>query len=443
MRQFERLRRATRRRRNGLLSAGIAIAFVASGVALVQSRENDTQPTDDTNLVAATKQPLASTLFLPGSIDTVPPTPLTGQTAGSTVEWLVEDGEVVRQGEPLFRELGPIDPAALEDLRRRQEKARADLVAAEQAASADTAKAQDSLTKGTEARADAVRRLEAAEQDRAAINAAEAALADARAHGTEAQIQAATNALDAASAAWLETVNRIRVEINTATDQMDGALAELTRLRVDTEPRVAEAKRVANDLTAQLTRNQSGNRETVAAHEGVIHIRSERVPDGDRVVGELQPPRHILVVNIDPELLYQLPDSVDEASVSVTGGPEFVCDGLELATVEAQGDATPGSEVVVRCLVPDNQRVFAKSKGELKVVIGRLSDALVVPAGAVKSTSPTTATVRVQGLDGEIATREIEIGGTDGAFVAVTKGLSLGERVVVDKPARKESSPEA
>jgi multidrug efflux pump subunit AcrA (membrane-fusion protein) len=437
VRRFGRLRRATRRRRNGLLSAGIAIAFVASGVALVQSRETSSQEADNTDLVAATKQPLANTLFLPGAIDTVPATPLTGQAAGSRVEWLVEDGAVVRRGEPLFRELGPIDPAALADLRRRQEKARADLAAAQQGASADTARAQDSLNRATEARADAVRRLEPAEQDRAAITAAEAALADARSRGEEGPIQTATTALDAANAAWLETVNRIRGEINTATDQMDGALAELARLRVDTEPKVAEAKRIADDLTAQLNRNQSGNREAVAAHEGVVSIRTDRVPEGDRVVGELQPPRHILVVDIDPQLLYKLPESVDEASVAVDGGPEFACDGLELATVGAEGEGAPGSEVVVRCLVPDNQRVFAKSEGELRVVVGRLSDALVVPAAAVRTTSPTTATVKVQGLDGEVVGREIETGGTDGEFVAVTKGLSLGERVVVEKPGRR------
>jgi hypothetical protein len=437
VRRFGRLRRATRRRRNGLLSAGIAIAFVASGVALVQSRESGQEATDTPNLVAATKQPLASTLFLPGAIDTVPATPLTGQTAGSKIEWLVEDGAVVRRGEPLFRELGPLDPAVLNDLRRRQEKAAADLAAAQQAASADTTKAQESLDRATEARADAVRRLEVAEQDRGAIVAAETALADSRARGEEESIRTATNALDAANAAWLETVNRIRGEINTATDQMDGALAELARLRVDTEPRVAEAKRVADDLSAQLNRNQSGNREAVAAHEGVVSIRTDRVPEGERVIGELQPPRHILVVDIDPELLYKLPESVDEASVAVTGGPKFDCDGLELATVGAEGEDAEGSEVIVRCLVPDNQRVFAKSKGELRVVIGRLSDALVVPAAAVKTTSPTTATVKVQGLDGEVAGREIEIGGTDGEFVAVTKGLSLGERVLVEKRRRQ------
>jgi hypothetical protein len=61
----------------------------------------------------------------------------------------------------------------------------------------------------------------------------------------------------------------------------------------------------------------------------------------------------------------------------------------------------------------------------------------VIPAAAVTKTSPTTANVKVQGLDGEIATREIEIGGTDGAFVAVTKGLSVGERVVAGKAGRK------
>jgi hypothetical protein len=437
VRRFGRLRRATRRRRNGLLSAGIAIAFVASGVALVQSRESAPQSADTPNLVAATKQPLASTLFLPGAIDTVPATPLTGQTPGSKIEWLVEDGAVVRRGEPLFRELGPLDPAVLSDLRRRQERAAADLAAAQQAASADTTKAQESLDRATEARADAVRRLEVAEQDRGAIVAAETALADSRARGEEESIRTATNALDAANAAWLETVNRIRGEINTATDQMDGALAELARLRVDTEPRVAEAKRVADDLSAQLNRNQSGNREAVAAHEGVVSIRTDRVPEGERVIGELQPPRHILVVDIDPELLYKLPESVDEASVAVTGGPKFDCDGLELATVGAEGEDVQGSEVIVRCLVPDNQRVFAKSKGELRVVIGRLSDALVVPAAAVKTTSPTTATVKVQGLDGEVAGREIEIGGTDGEFVAVTKGLSLGERVLVEKRRRQ------
>lgn len=461
---------ATRKRKFLLLGGGIALVVIVAALLLFGGGDGDDglaavglEPVP----VEVTKQPFSSTIVLQGVIDTVPATPLTGVTAGSEVQWLIADGARVKQGDPLYRELGADDSTSLEELRRQQQQAATELGFVQQGTALEVGQAQGAIARANEARAEAAGRLEAAAAEGdAAVAAAEQALAEIRSREgvTEEEVRAAEEEVDAARAQRTGATNEAFAELNAANEQAQEASVGLTRSRIEAQRQLAEVRLASEDLAAKVRRAQSGVRDAVAQHDGVVRIRAGRVPEGDRsadrVVGELEPPGFVLSADVDPILLYQLPDPIGKATVSITRGPpEFACDKTELATVQAtesesedpggldkfseefgpfgggpseQTGPAPqaGSEVVVRCFVPSDQKVFVGLNGELKVVIAELSDALVVPAGAVQMTSGTTGTATVVKDDGSEEQRELELGPSDGAIIVVTKGLSEGEKVL-------------
>jgi multidrug efflux pump subunit AcrA (membrane-fusion protein) len=460
---------ATRKRKFLLLGGGIALLVVVAAVLLFGGGDGDDglaaaglEPVP----VEAVKQPFSSTIVLQGVIDTVPATPLTGVTAGSEVRWLVPDGARVKQGDPLYRELGADDSTSLEELRRQQQQAATELGFVQQGTALEVGEAQGAIARANEARTEAGRRLEAAgAEGDAAVAAAEQALAETRSREgvTDEEVRAAEEEVDAAHAQRTAGVNEARGELNAANEQVTEAAVGLTRSRIDAQRQLAEVRQASEDLAAKVRRAQSGVRDAAAQHDGVVRIRAGRVPEGDRaadrIVGELEPPGFVLSADVDPILLYQLPDPIGKATVNITRGPpEFACDKTELATVEATQSQSEdpggfdefsefgpfgggpseetgpapqaGSEVVVRCFVPSDQKVFVGLNGELKVVIAELSDALVVPAGAVQMSSGTTGTATVIEDDGTEEQRDLELGPSDGAIIVVTKGLSEGEKVL-------------
>lgn len=431
--------RVVRHSRKGLLAAVIAIAIAAATFVIVRSTEDT--GSDEQPLVAVTRRTLTTVVILQGSFDTVAATPLTGLTPGSEVEWLVEDGELVAEGDPLYKEMRVDDPAELEKLRKQEQQAIEEVKKAEASPtppapiptpSADAA----AVARATEERAEAVRRLEAVEAEGdTAVRAAEDRLTEARAQGTDAEIQAAVEARDAAVTERLNRSNEVRVQINAATDRLNEALAgqpaasPQPTASTEAQRRLAELRRAAAALTAAVRRAQSGIAQGTAEHSGVVRIDARRVPEGDtaadRVIGRLEPPGLVMEARVEPGQVTQLPDPISAAVVRMSDGPsEFACDRTERVGGE--------SEARIRCFLSAGPEVEDGQEAELRVAVEPLNDVLVVPAGAVEKLSATRGLVV---REGETDETEIEIAGTDGTFVAITKGLLENERVYDPKPS--------
>lgn len=68
---------------------------------------------------------------------------------------------------------------------------------------------------------------------------------------------------------------------------------------------------------------------------------------------------------------------------------------------------------------------------QVHIVLGSAARVLTVPSAALESVADGSATVRVQGEDGSISARVVQIGLADSARAQVMTGLREGERVVV------------
>lgn len=139
-------------------------------------------------------------------------------------------------------------------------------------------------------------------------------------------------------------------------------------------------------------------------------------------LAKLTPARYHVRATVDPVQLYRLQGAPTEASVTIQGGPApFTCTGLK---VEVADDGT----TTVACAVPADQVVFAGLQAQLDIDLGTVTDVLVVPTTAVKG-GAGSGIVWVDGGDGELEERTVELGVSDGAIVEVTTGLEEGEQV--------------
>ncbi len=428
------------RRRPALIGAGIAIVVVTAGALLFEAGErgDPVSRAVEPDRVAATRQPFTKSFTLEGAIEKAPSTALVGAVPGSEVQWLVSNGASVLVGDRLFRELGADGSVPLKELLNQHKQAAAELASALQAPSAEDPRAREALNRADAARLEAFGHLEEARSYRdAVVGAAEAGLADARASGSEEEIRVATEALAAAGAESAVGVNGWQAEFDRTTAEVVRLTAALAGPGSEAGGRVATLRQKADGLAARVRKAQAGAQDYRSGLDGVVTIRTAAVPAGqrafDRVVGELQPPGFVMAAPIDQDLADQLPEKLEHAFVSLAGEGLFACDRTEPA-------ASPGDEVVVNCYIPAGQEVAEGQEGELKVIVAELTDVLVIPSRAVRTTSKTEGTVSVVASDGTIEERKVEVGPSDDSLVVVTKGLSENE-VVLDRKPRPVDGP--
>ncbi|KMO11742.1 MdtA/MuxA family multidrug efflux RND transporter periplasmic adaptor subunit [Methylobacterium platani] len=102
-----------------------------------------------------------------------------------------------------------------------------------------------------------------------------------------------------------------------------------------------------------------------------------------------------------------------------------------LDTVDNQIDVTTGT-VKLRALLPNrDERLFPNQFVNARLDVDTVRDAALMPAAAVLRGTPGTYVYLLTG-DDKVAVRPIEIGESDGVRTVVTKGLAVGDRVVVD-----------
>ena len=102
-----------------------------------------------------------------------------------------------------------------------------------------------------------------------------------------------------------------------------------------------------------------------------------------------------------------------------------------LSTTDNQVDTTTGT-VKLRAMFDNaDETMFPNQFVNIKLLVDTVKDAVVVPVAAVQRGNPGTFVYQVK-ADDTVQVQVIETGVTDGEKIAVTKGLVVGDQVVID-----------
>jgi membrane fusion protein, multidrug efflux system len=103
----------------------------------------------------------------------------------------------------------------------------------------------------------------------------------------------------------------------------------------------------------------------------------------------------------------------------------------KVSTTDNQIDATTGTVRLRALFDNEDEALFPQQFVNVRLLVDTVKDATVVPVAAVQRGQPGTFVYLVK-ADDTVAIRVIETGVTDGEKIAVTKGLEIGEQVVID-----------
>ncbi|MCU1571290.1 MAG: hypothetical protein JWR33_2031 [Naasia sp.] len=174
-------------------------------------------------------------------------------------------------------------------------------------------------------------------------------------------------------------------------------------------------------------------------------IPKQAVAVGDES-GKVAPPSFSVSGTLSPEQQYRLLDEPEDATVAITGGPApFACEKLRITAPLAgeQPDPTTGdgaTGATVRCLVPEDVRVFPGLTASITIPAGQAENVLVVPTTAVEG-GAETGVVHAVLPEGGTEPRDVTLGLTDGSMVEVTGGLEQGEAILQFSPDAQAPVP--
>jgi multidrug efflux system membrane fusion protein len=103
----------------------------------------------------------------------------------------------------------------------------------------------------------------------------------------------------------------------------------------------------------------------------------------------------------------------------------------KVATTDNQIDTTTGTVKLRAVFDNEDEALFPNQFVNVRLLADTVKNATVVPVAAIQRGQPGTFVYLVK-ADDTVAIRVVETGVTDGEKIAVTKGLEVGEQVVID-----------
>lgn len=194
---------------------------------------------------------------------------------------------------------------------------------------------------------------------------------------------------------------------------------------------------------------EDGDEDAPATREVTLYAPASGTLSGldDVLVGDVLEPgttvatvsngKFQAVAQVPPNDLYRFYDDPGEIMLKIDKGPPAAeCEFIGLGATndsssegddETGGGAGGGSEL--SCRVPSELTVFDGVQGKLSVSTGEAENVVVIPVTAVRGNSESGEVI-VIGDDGSEEVREISLGLSDGNFLEVTEGLSVGEKIM-------------
>lgn len=191
----------------------------------------------------------------------------------------------------------------------------------------------------------------------------------------------------------------------------------------------------------------TAGRETVTIPTGVSDLKA-LVPSGSTVTSNLpilsgRFTGLAVQATVPAEKVYRLFSGVGPTQAQITNGPgPFDCATLGMpqasAAAEAEGQTAAGIGVVITCAAPRDLRILAGSPALMAITTGKATGVTTLPVEAVAGLSQRGRVTLVR-EDGTSVEQSIDLGITDGRYVEVKKGLSVGDRVSLPGPSVGES----
>jgi multidrug efflux system membrane fusion protein len=103
----------------------------------------------------------------------------------------------------------------------------------------------------------------------------------------------------------------------------------------------------------------------------------------------------------------------------------------QVSTLDNQVDTTTGTVKLRATFDNTDEALFPNQFVNVRLLADTVKDATTVPVAAIQR-GPVGTFVYLAKADDTVAIRTVETGATDGEKIAVTKGLEIGEQVVVD-----------
>lgn len=103
----------------------------------------------------------------------------------------------------------------------------------------------------------------------------------------------------------------------------------------------------------------------------------------------------------------------------------------KLATTDNQVDTTTGTVKLRAIFDNEDEALFPNQFVNVRLLADTVKDAITVPVAAIQRGQPGTFVYLVK-ADDTVTIRVVETGATDGEKIAVTKGLEIGDQVVID-----------
>ncbi len=152
----------------------------------------------------------------------------------------------------------------------------------------------------------------------------------------------------------------------------------------------------------------------------------------------------VVITQLQPiSVLFSVPeDNIPEIQKQMKSGTKLAVTAMDradvtqlatgtLETIDNQVDTTTGT-VKLRAIFPNaDEALFPSQFVNAKLLVSTLQNVVTAPTSAIQRGEPGTFVYTI-GADNAVHVTPVTLGPQDGAMVAVTKGLSGGERVVID-----------
>ncbi len=229
-----------------------------------------------------------------------------------------------------------------------------------------------------------------------------------------------------------------------------------TLLIIEREEPIEDTTTPDPDSTEEATptqpRTQWVGKYVYAPAAGTVNftaILEQQFSIGDSL-GTVQPPTFSATASLTPDQMYRIQDVPDSATISIKNGPApFECGSLEIITPQTAsknntsqdnptGDGGGTSGIQARCVVPDEQKVFAGLQVTMDIVAGQATDVLTLPASAVEGRYQE-GFVYVPGEDPDKPQKTaVQLGLTDGMRVQIVSGIEADQEVLEFVPGTSE-----
>ncbi|SRR5579875_737374 len=198
---------------------------------------------------------------------------------------------------------------------------------------------------------------------------------------------------------------------------------------------------VADEAAVETAKLQLGYCQITAPITGRIGLR---LVDQGNMVHATDTQGLAVITQLQPiAVLFTLPeDDIPQVVRKTVDGTELPVEAYDrslknklasgtLLTLDNQIDQTTGT-IRLKAVFPNpDYMLFPNQFVNVKLLIGTLQDAILVPAAAVQK-SPEGTFVYVVRQDGTVDARKVTVGTTQGDIAAINAGLSQGEQVVTD-----------